>query len=77
MSTLEHFLAVQNEMGETPIWIPEEHALYWVDIPQHCIYRYDAVQREYESFFPDLPVRGLTRRIDGRWLLITNTGLAF
>jgi sugar lactone lactonase YvrE len=77
MRTLENFLAVQNEMGETPIWVPEEKALYWVDIPQHTIYRYDSISGEYESFQPEVPVRALTRRTDGSWLIIANTGLAF
>ncbi len=77
MSNLEHVFPVQNEMGETPIWIPEEKALYWVNIPQHTIYRYDSISGEYESFQPELPVRALTRRTGGGWLIIANTGLAF
>ncbi len=77
MKTAEHFLAVQNEMGETPIWVPEEQALYWVDIPQHTIYRYDPKRGTTESFQPELPVRGLTRRTGGGWLLITDAGLGF
>ncbi len=77
MNTAEHFLAMQHEMGETPTWVPEENALYWVNIPQHTIYRYDSIRGEYESFQPELPVRALTRRSGGDWLLIANTGLAF
>jgi sugar lactone lactonase YvrE len=77
MNMGQHFLAVQNEMGETPIWVPEENALYWVDAAQKIIYRFDAATGEQQSFRPDVPVRGLCRRASGGWLLIADTGLAF
>ncbi len=77
MSNVEHYLSVQNELGETPIWVPEEKALYWVDIAKHMIYRIDSTTAEYESFEPDMPVRGLCRRASGGWLIITDAGLAF
>jgi sugar lactone lactonase YvrE len=77
MGSLEHYLPVQNELGETPIWVPEEKALYFVDIGTHTIYRLDPATAAYESFKPDLPVRGLCRRRAGGWLLITDSGLAF
>lgn len=77
MSNLEHFLSLQLELGETPIWVPEEAALYWVDIGQHKIYRWDSATGDHVAFKPDMPVRGLCRRASGGWLLITDTGLAF
>ena len=76
MSELEHFLPMQHELGETPIWDPEEKALYWVDIGQHMIYRIDTTTGTYESFKPDMPVRGLCRRTAESWLVITDAGLA-
>jgi sugar lactone lactonase YvrE len=77
MRNLEHYLPMQHEMGETPIWVPEEKALYWVDIGQHMIYRIDTTTGEYEFFKPDMPVRGLCRRTTHSWLIITDAGLAF
>jgi sugar lactone lactonase YvrE len=41
MNKVEHYLSVQNELGETPIWVPQEKALYWVDIGRHMIFRMD------------------------------------
>ena len=32
MNEVEHLLGVQNEVGESPIWISSEQALYWIDI---------------------------------------------
>lgn len=77
MKDVEHYLPVQNELGETPIWVPQEKLLYWVDIGRHMIFRMDVKTKEYESFKPDMPVRGLCRRSSGDWLLITDSGLAF
>jgi len=77
MKDVEHYLPVQNELGETPIWVPGEKSLYWVDIGRHMIFRMDVKTKEYESFKPDIPVRGLCRRSSGDWLLITDAGLAF
>ena len=77
MKDVEHYLPVQNELGETPIWVPQEKSLYWVDIGRHMIFRMDVKTKEYESFKPDMPVRGLCRRSSGDWLLITDSGLAF
>jgi sugar lactone lactonase YvrE len=31
MVEVEHFLPVQNKLGEGPVWSVEEQALYWVD----------------------------------------------
>ena len=77
MNDLEHYLSIQNELGETPIWVPEEKLLYWVDIGSHTIFRIDVNTNEYESFMPDMPVRGLCRRSSGDWLVVTDAGLAF
>jgi sugar lactone lactonase YvrE len=68
---------MQHELGETPIWVPEERSLYWVDIGRHMIYKIDTTTGEYQSFKPDMPVRGLCRRTAASWLVITDAGLAF
>lgn len=77
MNTIEHVLSVQTEMGETPIWVPEEQAVYWVSIPEKNVYRLHPSTSEYRSFQLDMPVRALCRRASGGWLIVTNTGLAF
>jgi sugar lactone lactonase YvrE len=77
MIDVEHYLSIQNELGETPIWVPDEKLLYWVDIGSHMIFRIDPKTNEYKTFEPDMPVRGLCRRSSGNWLVITDAGLAF
>jgi sugar lactone lactonase YvrE len=49
MNDLEHFLSIQNELGETPIWVPEEDLLYWVDFIRNTIFRIDVKTKMYES----------------------------
>ncbi len=77
MATVEHLVSIQNEMGETPIWVPEEQALYWVDAARATVYRRNSITGDVQSFTPELPVRALCRRASGGWLIVTNTGLAF
>ena len=62
MSSLEHFLPMQHELGGDPIWVPEENALDGVDIGQLMVYRIDRTTGEYQSYKPDMPLRGLCRR---------------
>ena len=76
MNDVEHYLSIQNELGETPIWVPEEKLLYWVDFIRNTIFRIDANTKIYESFKPDMAVRGLCRRSSSDWLIITDAGLA-
>jgi sugar lactone lactonase YvrE len=54
MEQLEHLLPVQNNCGETPIWVPEEMALYWVDTGGRSVYRYT-------------PADGCCTRFPTRW----------
>jgi len=40
--TAVHIVApARAELGECPLWAPDEHALYWVDIEGHEIHRFD------------------------------------
>jgi len=34
-------LQVRNNTGESPVWHADEQALYWVDIPEKKLYRYN------------------------------------
>jgi sugar lactone lactonase YvrE len=77
MNDVEHYFSIQNELGETPIWVPEENSLYWVDFIRNTIFRIDVETKQHESFTPDMSVRGLRRRGPNGWLVITDAGLAF
>jgi L-arabinonolactonase len=77
MSEVEHLISVQDQVGETPIWIPDEQAMYWVDLEGSTVHRYDPSTGEKKDWTLDVEVTALARRSSGRWLLATKTGLVF
>nr|BFE96258.1 hypothetical protein GCM10020185_67940 [Pseudomonas brassicacearum subsp. brassicacearum] len=38
----ELIVDARNAVGESPVWVPEENALYWVDIPSGGLQRWNA-----------------------------------
>src|SRR4051812_10325338 len=38
------------ELGEGPVWVERDHALWFVDIKKHQIYRYDPASAERRSW---------------------------
>ncbi len=77
MSEVEHLVGAQDEVGETPIWIPDEQALYWIDLEGKRVRRYEPASGQTKDWTPDVVVTALARRAGGRWILATKTGLAF
>jgi sugar lactone lactonase YvrE len=77
MSDLEHLLPVQNEVGESPVWIPDQQALYWIDIEGNLIFRYRPASRDLERFEVDFPITALVRRTQSRWIAAAKNGLYF
>ncbi len=73
----EHLLAVGNEIGEAPIWVPEEGRLYWVDTESALAFWYRPSTGEVGRFELSMPVTALLRRRGGGWLAVTKKGLAF
>ena len=77
MSEIEHLISVQDEVGETPIWIPDEQAMYWIDLEGSAVHRYDPTTGERKNWTLDAAVTALARRASGGWILATKTGLVF
>jgi D-xylonolactonase len=67
---------VACETGEGPLWHPDESALYWCDIPQGRVYRYDPSTGEHELVYEDDDERigGFTFQTDGSLLLFQEAG---
>src|SRR5579872_724856 len=74
---LEHVLAVQNSLGEGPIWHAQEQALYLVDINGNCFYRYEPGTSKLETFDVGVPVGVLAIRAAGGLVMATKKGFAF
>lgn len=61
--------------GEGPLWHPDEQRLYWVDIPQGRLFRYDPATGAHEQCLqlPDA-LGGFTVQADGALLLFMARG---
>jgi len=77
MDEAQHLLSVQNVAGESPLWVPEEKALYWVDCEGGKLFRLDTVSGRHQAFQAELPVTAIGRRAKGGWITATKKGLAF
>ena len=63
-----------NHVGEGPLWHQTERLLYWVDIPQGRIFRYDPASGEHEQFYQGRVLGGFTIQEDGSLLLFMDRG---
>ncbi len=62
------------ETGENPLWHPIEKRLYWCDIPNGRIFRYDPAHGTHEQCYQGRPVGGFTIQVDGSLLLFMDRG---
>jgi D-xylonolactonase len=60
--------------GECPVWHPDERCLYWLDIPQHRLFRHDPGTGDTETFDTGSEAGGFTVHEDGRLLLFMAEG---
>jgi D-xylonolactonase len=51
-----------------------ERAVYWTDIPNGKLFRYDVESREHRQVYSGRPVGGLTVQADGQLLLFLDNG---
>ena len=72
-----HVVAVQNEIGESPLWVPEESRLYWTDTENSTVTCWSPYGCQLIQYRLELPVTSILRRRGGGWILITKRGLAF
>lgn len=75
MNELEHVVASQNRLGETPVWSPEENALYWVDWGGNPTCRFEPATEKFTTFPVSMPVTALARRASGGMIAVAFQGL--
>ena len=75
MNEPKSVVPAQNRLGETPIWSPEEKALYWVDWGGRPTCRFEPATDQFKTFPVSLPVTALARRASGGWVAIAQNGL--
>ncbi len=64
----------RNHVGEGPLWHVSEKRLYWVDIPQGRVFRFDPESGEHEQFYQGRVIGGFTIQEDGALLLFMDRG---
>lgn len=62
------------DTGENPLWHPDEKRVYWTDIPNGRLFRYDPRTGEHEVCYEGEPVGGFTVQADGNLLLFGARG---
>ncbi len=60
--------------GEGPIWHPDEEVVYWTDIPEGKLFRYDPKTGKSEQVYSGKQVGGFTIQEDGALLLFLERG---
>jgi len=71
---LQRVADTRDHTGEGPLWHPDEAALYWVDIPDGELYRYDPAAGEHELVHETSVIGGYTIQDDGSVLLFEDGG---
>ncbi len=75
MSSAELIFDGKQGTGESPVWLPEEQALYWVDIPAKRIWSWVASDGTTRSWLLSEMV-GCIAHISGKnWLAAMETGV--
>ncbi len=77
MDKVEKLLAVQNKLGEGPVWSVEEQVLYWVDIKDESYSRFEPASGMYEKVHIGVPIGVLAMRERGGLVMATKRGFAF
>lgn len=75
MNQIEHVLSVKNRLGETPIWAPEENALYWVDWGGKPTCSLDTGSGELTTYEVKPLVTALARRSSAGWVAVAQDGI--
>ena len=66
---------VQCETGESPVWVTEESALYWLDIPVGKIYRWHASSDALSQWQMPEMVGSMAMCTHGGWIVAMETGI--
>jgi len=60
--------------GESPLWHPDEHSLYWLDIPRGRMFRYHPASGKHEQVHQGDVIGAFTIQSDGALLLFMARG---
>lgn len=72
--TAELIVDARNGVGESPVWVAGEQALYWVDIPSGCLQRW-RLDGALDSWQGDEMLGCVAPLANGSWLAARESGL--
>ena len=64
------------ELGEGPVWVERDAALWFVDIERPAVHRFDPVTRTHTSFTPPWRIGSIAPRAGGGFIAGTEAGFA-
>ena len=70
----ELIVDARNAVGESPVWVPEESALYWVDIPAGGLQRWSADTGQVDTWKTPEMLACIARHADGGWVAGMESG---
>jgi len=70
----ELIVDARNAVGECPVWVPEENALYWVDIPAGGLQRWSAETGHVHAWRAPQMLACIARHRDGGWVAGMESG---
>ncbi|TWO72570.1 SMP-30/gluconolactonase/LRE family protein [Caenimonas sedimenti] len=73
--TAELVIDARNAVGESPVWVPAEQALYWVDIPARAIHRCDAAGGGHVRWTLPEMVGCIAPHAAGGWVAAMESGI--
>ncbi|MCK8782294.1 SMP-30/gluconolactonase/LRE family protein [Rhizobium sp. NTR19] len=63
------------QLGEAPVWVAREEKLYWVDILEPAVHRFDPVTSRNETYVARKLVSAILPAADGRLLVASQDGI--
>ncbi|KAF1031485.1 MAG: 6-deoxy-6-sulfogluconolactonase [Pseudomonas sp.] len=70
----ELIVDARNAVGECPVWVPGENALYWVDIPRGGLQRWSAATGQVQAWTAPQMLACIARTTRGNWVAGMQTG---
>ncbi|MGC6373879.1 SMP-30/gluconolactonase/LRE family protein [Pseudomonas sp. K2I15] len=70
----ELIVDARNAVGECPVWVPGENALYWVDIPNGELQRWSATSGQVQAWKAPQMLACIARTTAGNWVAGMETG---
>ncbi|SCY93984.1 SMP-30/gluconolactonase/LRE family protein [Pseudomonas sp. NFACC37-1] len=70
----ELIVDARNAVGESPVWVPEENALYWVNIPSGGLQRWNASSGKIQGWEAPEMLACIARHQGGGWVAGMESG---